>query len=209
MKSKSTENKGYFDQLSKDWDQNSMRHQIALNVARSIHKNVSLKKDSVMLDFGCGTGLVSFFFYPKLKRLDGVDTSIGMVEEFNKKAKKETFENAGARVFNMENEVLPVKEYDVIVSSMVFHHIKSPTQLLKKLHEALKPGGVLAIADLDEEDGTFHPAEAESVHHNGFSRKQISQWFAGAGYQSVALETVMNFNREGHEYSIFLCRGSK
>ena len=43
----------------------------------------------------------------------------------------------------------------------------------------LVPGGRLALSDLDSEDGTFHSAEAEGIHHLGFDRDGL----VGAGPQ--------------------------
>ncbi|MDH4263850.1 MAG: class I SAM-dependent methyltransferase [Spirochaetia bacterium] len=209
MKNNTNEESGYFDEMSKNWDQNSMRNQIALNAARTMHKYITLSKNSVMLDFGCGTGLVSFYFYPHLQRLEGVDSSKGMVDEFNKKAAAENFVNAGAKVFDLDRDQLTDNTYDVIVSSMVFHHIKDPQALLKHLYDSLKNGGSLAIADLDEEDGSFHPPEAEGVHHNGFSRNLVKTWFEESGYKNIQLSTVMQLEKESGKYSIFLCVGKK
>jgi len=200
---------GYFDEMSKTWDQNSMRSQIALNAARSIHKHVPVSKNTVMLDFGCGTGLVSFYFYPHLQKLVAVDSSKGMVDEFNKKAKAENFVNASARIFNLDRDHLNKDSYDVIVSSMVFHHILKPDLLLEKLYASLKKGGRVAVVDLDEEDGSFHPPEVEGVFHQGFSREKMKMWFLEAGFSDVSLNTVMQLTKEEKTYSIFLTVGLK
>lgn len=199
----------YFNQMAGQWDENSTRHQIAQNAARAIHKKVLLSKDSAVLDFGCGTGLVSFFFYPFVKKLEGVDSSAGMVEQFNKKAREQNFSNAGARVMDIDHEELPPDQYDIIVSSMVFHHIESPKDLLPKLYHSLRKGGVLAMADLDQEDGTFHPPEAEGVRHHGFLRQEMEDWFKSAGFNNVSTSTVMQIEREKQNYSVFLCVGKK
>jgi Predicted methyltransferase (contains TPR repeat) len=41
-----------------------------------------------VLDFGCGTGLLSFFLQPYVGEITGIDTSKGMIEVFDKKLKK-------------------------------------------------------------------------------------------------------------------------
>ena len=154
------EAESYFDKMSQQWDQDSMRNKIALNVARTIHKQLETLKNFKILDFGCGTGLLSFYFYPNAQKVDGVDTSEGMVDAFNKKAQENQYTNARARLFDIEKDTLPSGEFDIVMSSMVFHHLKNPEDVLEKIYAAVKPGGKIAIADLDEEDGTFHPLPA-------------------------------------------------
>jgi ubiquinone/menaquinone biosynthesis C-methylase UbiE len=198
----------YFNEISGNWDQDSMRNHIAHMVSRSIHKYIPPKKNSVMLDFGCGTGLVSFFFYPHLSKLDGYDTSEGMVNAFNKKAAENNFANAQGFIYN-ESDEFPEEKYDVIISSMVFHHIENPANALRKLFAALKPGGEIGIADLDEEDGTFHPPEIPGVFHKGFQRSKMLQWFSDAGFTQCHCSTAVNVEKNGKSYPIFLCSGKK
>ncbi len=53
----------------------------------------------------------------------------------------------------------------------------------------LEPGGFIAIADLEKEDGTFHDDSA-GVHHNGFDRDGLCRKMMAAGFPFVRMETV-------------------
>jgi hypothetical protein len=74
----------------------------------------------------------------------------------------------------------------------------------------LLPGGILCLADLDTEPGTFHPAAAAgSVHHHGFDREELKKQLAQIGFSEEKDATALEFTRPvdkgGEEqFSIFL-----
>ena len=39
---------------------------------------------------------------------------------------------------------------------MAMHHVEDTAHFLKTLYDHLNPGGFIAVADLDKEDGSFH-----------------------------------------------------
>jgi hypothetical protein len=53
----------------------------------------------------------------------------------------------------------------------------------------LRPGGRLALSDLDTEDGSFHDPDAEGIHHLGFDRDRLrgsrSSGFADVGFTAA------------------------
>jgi len=53
---------------------------------------------------------------------------------------------------------------------MALHHIESTQALVQVFSDHLKPGGMVALADLDKEDGSFHPEGSEGIFHRGFER---------------------------------------
>jgi hypothetical protein len=81
------------------------------------------------------------------------------------------------------------------------------------LAEILKPGGWLAVADLDNEDGTFH-GHADDVFHHGFERGQVAEWLDDAGLRSVSVSGAHTVSKpsstgEVRSYGIFLAVGQK
>jgi len=198
----------YFDNISQVWDKDSLRLEIAKNSSLAIQENIPLNKTMHLLDFGCGTGLVSFDLAPFVQKISGVDNSPKMVEEFNKKAATHKF-NASAEF--VKNDKIEFKEsmYDLAVSSMVFHHLIDPMGMIQKLYHSIKIGGYLCIVDLDPEDGSFHPPDIQGVYHHGFSRNQMKVWFKTAGFEKINTETAFSFDKNNKEYSIFLCTGKR
>ena len=86
----------------------------------------------------------------------GLDSSNGMVEEFNKKAKDRNLTNIKAKKHDILNDDLGENCFDLIVISMSLHHIENLDIFFEKSFKALRNGGYLCINDLEKEDGTFH-----------------------------------------------------
>ena len=71
--------------------------------------------------------------------------------------------------------------YDLIFTSMVLHHIEDVPALLSLFAAWCAPGGRLAIADLEAEDGTFH-SDMTGVMHKGFDRNELASLIESAGF---------------------------
>lgn len=192
----------HFDQAAATWDLADRRVVLAREVTKAITSRVSLSQNQAVLDFGCGTGLVTLELGPKVGFITGADTSPGMLKTLAGKA-----EAQGIPV-----HLLPLDTsgdgdlggpYDLIVSSMTLHHIADVPALFHRFVKHLSPGGQVALADLDEEDGSFHE-ETVSIHHRGFARAQIQAWLKGAGFQEIHLETATVTQKEGKDYPVFL-----
>jgi cyclopropane fatty-acyl-phospholipid synthase-like methyltransferase len=153
-----------FDNEAALWDEKPRRVELGLAVAKYAQKDCYEKK---VLDFGCGTGLVSLNL--DAKEILGVDLSCEMVDVFNKKAQK-LGKNAKAICEDVNNVNI---KFDVIVASMVFHHIENIQDMLRVLSEKLNNNGKLFIADLYLEDGTFHDKGNDDVYHFGFDKNSF------------------------------------
>ena len=197
----------HFDQAAATWDHADRRVLLAHAVAEAISARVTLSKALNVLDFGCGTGLVTLQLAPKVGSISGADTSPGMLKMLAEKA---------------EGQLLAVKllpldpagtgdlagPYDLIVSSMTLHHVADVPGLFRRFLQHLQPGGQVALADLDEEDGTFHEGVTD-VHHQGFPRARIQAWLEEAGFFDIQLETATVTSKGGRDFPVFLATGMK
>jgi 2-polyprenyl-3-methyl-5-hydroxy-6-metoxy-1,4-benzoquinol methylase len=93
--------------------------------------------------------------------------------------------------------------YDLILSSMTLHHVQDVPALFRAFAAHLQPGGAVALADLDEEPGTFHDGHGD-VFHLGFKREAIREWLEAAGFMAVGVETAAVTRKADREYPIFL-----
>ena len=93
--------------------------------------------------------------------------------------------------------------FDLIVSSMTLHHILDVAELFRRFRQHLKPGGRVALADLDEEDGSFH-GEMPGVHHTGFKREHVRAWLETTGFRGIQFSTAVVTCKEDRDYPVFL-----
>lgn len=103
-----------------------------------------------ILDVGCGTGLLAEAIGRGMGRGEviGVDASLPMIRIANEKRGGGVcrFEAAVAEDLPYEDE-----SFDVVVSSLFFHHVgmNLKRRAAEEIVRVLKPGGRIAIADLD------------------------------------------------------------
>ena len=90
-------------------------------------------------------------------------------------------------------------------------HLPEVPPVLARLRACLKPGGWIALADLDSQDGTFH-ADATGVFHHGFDRREVCRWLQAAGFTDTTAREAHRVKRPGadgqlREYPVFLVTG--
>ena len=76
-----------FDQAAGTWDLTDRRVALAHGVTEAIKGAVALTGDLSVLDFGCGTGLVTLALAPLVGAITGADTSSGMLATLADKAR--------------------------------------------------------------------------------------------------------------------------
>ena len=81
------------------------------------------------------------------------------------------------------------KKFDVIYNSMVLHHIKDTSGIVKIFYELLNKYGYLCIVDLNKEDGSFHKNYPGFDGHNGFDQEELKNILIDAGFKDVEVST--------------------
>ena len=200
--------KDRFDEAAATWDEQPRRLQLAADVAAGIRRRVPLSGETDVLDFGCGTGLVTLALQPFVGRVTGADTSAGMLEELRRKVRDRRLADVDALLLDPGAPLPSDARYHLIVSSMALHHVEDLGTLLRRFHGLLREGGRVALADLDREDGTFHE-DATGVFHLGFDREDIVSLLARAGFESLDVTTAAVTRKEEREYTVFLVTGRK
>ena len=174
----------YFDAAAMTWDTKQQRVAQAKAIAEIIELTIPLSKDTKAMEFGCGTGLLGFNLIDKVGELTFSDTSLGMLSEVANKIRN--YSHKAAKILDLNIAKISAK-YDLIFSSMVFHHIQDHTDAIMALIGSLHVGGYICICDLDKEDGTFHSKEI--VPHHGFERSEIEQLLLNAGLDLIYSQT--------------------
>lgn len=202
-----------FDKEAAQWDENPGRVKLAQDVAAAMIREVRPTRDMDALDFGCGTGLVTLRLQPLVRTITGMDSSQGMLSVLGSKVADQGPANVRTQFLDIEKGGPVDGRYHLIVSSMTLHHVPDPATLIAQLAAALLPGGTLALADLDAEDGSFH-GDNTGVHHLGFDRARIIDYFKHAGLTSVRGVTAAVVTKEiegkgRREFPVFLVMGKK
>ncbi|TCJ15982.1 class I SAM-dependent methyltransferase [Parasulfuritortus cantonensis] len=196
----------HFDSKARQWDANPVFRDRAERIAAGIRAEVALTRDMAALDYGCGSGLLSFPFKDEVGRITCKDTSAGMLDVLREKIAEQGVTNMTVRQTDLTADPLPDERYDLIYSSMTLHHIPDTAHILAVFHQLLNPGGHLCIADLDREDGSFHGIEVD-VHH-GFDRDALAGLARAAGFRDVRFRTVFEIVKERDDgqraYPVFL-----
>ncbi|KAI5961594.1 uncharacterized protein KGF55_003911 [Candida pseudojiufengensis] len=156
--------------------------------------NGLFKPGMKLLDFACGTGMVTELFIPYLKQpgqkseIVGIDIGPVFLKYFNERAKKYSDENLEMKSYEYDilNPKLEKKvskfenQFDVIICTISYHHIHNYEIVTQKLASFLKKGGWLFIIDFYNEDvekidlsntNSKNMKVSEAVQHMGGLKK--------------------------------------
>jgi 2-polyprenyl-3-methyl-5-hydroxy-6-metoxy-1,4-benzoquinol methylase len=102
------------------------------------------------------------------------------------------------------------ESFDAIISAMALPHVEDTEALAARFAELLQPGGFLALADLDREDGTFHSPGTEGVYHHGFDRAVLQSTLEASGFEDVRFTTALEIEKEGRgSFPVFFVTARK
>jgi 2-polyprenyl-3-methyl-5-hydroxy-6-metoxy-1,4-benzoquinol methylase len=183
-----------FDEKAKTWDEEPRRVALGAAIARAVATKLDEWKSVRLLDYGCGTGLCSLPLAGRCASILGLDSSTEMLARLEAKARAAGFVHITTRRYDLTAEPLAGMEFDVVMCAMTLHHVRDISLLLQRFHSLLVPGGLLALADLDEEDGSFHE-DKHGVEHFGFRREWIAEQLKDAGFSGVKFETAHEIER--------------
>ena len=201
-----------FDDYAQTWD-TEKRIDRAKVIANEISDSLGIDRAYSAMEFGCGTGLVSFNLCDRFENITLIDSSKGMIDILNSKIEKYEVNNMNASLKDLLKGDSLDMTFDVIYSSMVLHHIPDTLAIIKTFYELLNTDGYLCIVDLDEEDGSFHKDFSDFDGHNGFNQEELKSLLASAGFNDIE-SSVFYYDEkmiedEKVKYSLFLMKARK
>ncbi|MTK53808.1 class I SAM-dependent methyltransferase [Paludibacter sp.] len=192
-----------FDLAAAGWDGNSIHWERSQAIANDIKTILPIDNDWRVLEYGAGTGILSFMLKDDVKEIVMLDSSEEMVKVMQQKVADSNASNLHPTLFNMEKDDFAGEKVDLIATQMVLHHVAKIEPLLDKFYALLNPGGYIAIADLYTEDGSFHGKGFDG--HNGFDPKEMGEMLVAAGFKNPQYKTcfVMSKPVESGEIKAF------
>jgi len=196
-----------FDLKASDWDENPVHHARSEAIAREMLRLLPVNKGMNALDFGSGTGILSFLLKDSINEIVLMDSSSEMIKVAKKKIEAAGIKNLNPFVFDLEHEIYSAKSFDLIFTQMVLHHINDIENLFSKFYKMLNPNGFIAIADLYPEDGSFHGKVFSG--RNGFDIEELSTTLGRCNFKVIASEKCFIINKkisedETRQYPVFL-----
>lgn len=202
-----------FDDMASTWDENPERVERTRRVAETLRATLDLHRVETALEYGCGTGQLSFALAEDLPHCLLVDTSVEML----KAAERGIVERAlpwetERRNFATHSPDHPVAITDLIFSLQVLHHVDDLPTTLSNLAQALRPGGQLALIDLPTGSDGFHRNSGHSHHDNphldGLDVDELETSLTAAGFSDVRRGEDIHLVKEDtdgtHPYTLFL-----
>ncbi len=195
-----------FKDKAKDWDVSDRVKQLSAGIGSCILKNVALNDQMHVMDFGAGTGLITSQVAPFVNKITAVDISQAMLDQLL--AKQALKEKVQALCQDITHKPTG-EQYDLIMSAMAMHHVEDTDNMVKQFAAHLKSGGKVALADLDKEDGSFHPQTVEGVYHSGFERSAFQALLEKHGFKDVHFETAHIVQGDTKTYPVFLALATR
>jgi arsenite methyltransferase len=142
-----------------------------------IVETLDLRPGMKVADLGAGTGL---FTWPMARKVSpggtvyAADINQYLLKDVEDGAKSRSLANIRTVASSPEDPLLP-EPVDLIFSCGTFHYIEGQTGYFQTLHRYLKPGGRIAIIDLEKS----HPIGSQ-IH---YTPEEQEGWMRDAGFR--------------------------
>jgi ubiquinone/menaquinone biosynthesis C-methylase UbiE len=102
-----------------------------------------LKANDNVLDFGCATGTKTLELADGVKHIHGLDFSAVMISEAIEKKNRVNITNVSFSQGTIFNDDLEKASFDKIIAYSIIHLLEDSEKVIQRIHELLKPGGLL------------------------------------------------------------------
>ena len=136
----------FWNMRSRTYDQQSGEE-----YAQAYEKTVSntlkyLTGEARVLEFACGTGIVTLQVAPHVAHLRAIDISDQMAARAAAKVEAAGLENTLVTNTDLFDPCLEEGSYDAVLAYNVLCYVENPQQVLARIRSLLKPGGVFLSA---------------------------------------------------------------
>lgn len=197
----------HFDTLAQSWNQDPKKRERAQTTAKYCRK-ISANNKRRLLDFGGGTGMVSLYLHKDFDAITIADTSREMLKVARDNIAKAGISNI--KTLELDQGIAEVTDsYSAIVTLMTLHHIADVNGFFRDAARVLSSGGVLLIADLYREDGSFHKTVPDFDGHNGFEVEELTEKLDQAGFSVKQVSTFFEIQKGDAVFPLFFLVAEK
>lgn len=176
----------YFDELAGRFGREYVPGRSWKGIAEALLK---LLPPMVIADLGAGEGTLSQLMAQRARRVIAIDNSEKMVEFGAGLAHRHGIRNLEYRLGDLEDVPIRTGTVDLAFLSQALHHARHPGRAVSEAWRILKPGGRIAILDLNR----HHFEEAREVYADlwlGFTELELEQHMRAAGFHNLETAVV-------------------
>jgi predicted TPR repeat methyltransferase len=188
--------------MSEDWDQYAEEWDSKEDVNLYSEKAYNILLETVeienlnILDFGCGTGLLTEKMAPIANRILAVDSSERMISVLNDKE----LNNVITLALKLSEETIKVNKllqskFDLIVASSVCAFLPDFEKVLRLLKTLLAPNGIFIQWDWKE---------TEKDPGFGFTKNRIKSAFIESGFQILSITEPFSLTSKDGEMKVIM-----
>ena len=126
-----------------------------------VHEVSGISDDSVILDVGCGPGLLAAQLAPMVKSVVGIDFASNMIAEARSRFPDIEFHHADA-----ENTPFDDHTFDCVILNYCAHHLARPERAFQELRRIIKPAGRIVI---------LHPIQSRQACWGSFLKALLEE----------------------------------
>jgi SAM-dependent methyltransferase/GNAT superfamily N-acetyltransferase len=144
-------------------------------------RRAGFKDHSTYLDLGSGPGVTSFMLaqtFPRSKVI-GVEPEAMLRERARERAEENGIQDRCEFIAGMGQEIpLPDDSVDFCYARFVMQHVPDPIPIFRELRRVTRPGGVVVVADVDDEGVVVYP-EPEGLRDFQIRSSQAQRGLGG------------------------------
>ena len=185
---------GDWDDCAATWEENLSVQEYSEKAFQSLKDHLSVSTVFSLLDFGCGTGLLTDKFATSCSRIVAVDASKAMVDILDAKG----HQNVTTVTDFLTKELIESnpcfhEKFDLIVASSVCSFLPNYEEVVSLLYSLLKPTGKFIQWDWLSEE---------------FSKQRVENALSAAGFASVETSEPFCMEIEGSTIHVIMGVGT-
>jgi ArsR family transcriptional regulator len=157
-----------------------------------------------VVDFGCGTGVLTVELARWARRVTAIDRSAHALSQARARAERAGLTNITFLEADLRELPLSGGKKDLVVASQSLHHVDDPQSVLAEAARILKPAGRAIVLELMPHREKWVQERLGHVHL-GFEPEALAQGLAKAGFKSVSYTPCARDG--GDPFRVFLLTG--